>query len=84
MNSLLSPLFISYRNCGEKLIKCQANSFWVIVSVILMTALFYKALILHREIWCWSLLGRKGLTEAVTIFVKLSYYTEVVEFRLYI
>ena len=56
----------------EKLIKYQANSFWVIVSVILTTALFNKTLILQREIWCWSLLGLKGLTEAVTIFVKLS------------
>ena len=25
--------------------------------VILMTTLFYKALILQGEIWCWSLLG---------------------------
>ena len=31
------------------------------MSVILMTTLFYKALILQREIWCWSLLGLKGL-----------------------
>ena len=33
----------------------------VIMSVILMNTLFYKALILQREIWCWSLLGLKGL-----------------------
>ena len=26
-----------------------------------MTTLFYKALILQGEIWCWSLLGFKGL-----------------------
>ena len=26
-----------------------------------MTTLFYKALILQGEIWCWSLLGLKGL-----------------------
>ena len=32
------------------------------MSVILMTTLFYKALILQGEIWCWSLLGLKGLT----------------------
>ena len=32
------------------------------MSVILMTILFYKALILQGEIWCWSLLGLKGLT----------------------
>ena len=46
---------------GEKLIKYQANSSCVIMSVILMTTLFYKALILQGEIWCWSLLGFKGL-----------------------
>ena len=32
------------------------------MSVILMTTLFYKALILQGEIWCWSLLGLKGLS----------------------
>ena len=31
------------------------------MSVILMTTLFYKALILQGEIWCWSILGVKGL-----------------------
>ena len=31
------------------------------MSVILMTTLFYKALILQGEIWCWSLLGLKGI-----------------------
>ena len=31
------------------------------MSVILMTTLFYKALILQGEIWCWTLLGLKGL-----------------------
>ena len=61
MNSHLLPLFISYRNGGEKLIKYQANSFCVITSVILMTTLFYKALILQGEIWCWSHLSLKGL-----------------------
>ena len=29
-----------------------------------MTTLFYKALILQGEIWCWSLLGLKGLNIA--------------------
>ena len=47
---------------GRKLIKYQANSSRLIMSVILMTtALFYKALILQGEIWCWTLLGLKGL-----------------------
>ena len=27
-----------------------------------MTTVFYKAVILQRESWCWSLLGLKGLT----------------------
>ena len=62
LRSHLLPLFISYRSGGEKLIKYQANSSCVIVSVIFMTTLFYKALILQGEIWCWSLLGLKGLT----------------------
>ena len=39
----------------------QADSSCAIMSLILMTTLFYKALILQGEIWCWSLLGLKGL-----------------------
>ena len=62
MNSHLLPLFISYRSCGEKLIKYQATSCCVIMSVILMTTLFHKASILRGEVWCWSLLGLKGLS----------------------
>ena len=45
LNSRLLLLFISYRSSGEKLIRYQANSSCVIMSVILMTTLFYKALI---------------------------------------
>ena len=44
------PLFISYRSSGEKFIKYQANPSCVIMSVILMTTLFYKASILLGEI----------------------------------
>ena len=33
------------------------------MSVILTTTLFYEALILQGEMWCWSLLGLKGLRE---------------------
>ena len=58
--SLVTPIH-SYRCSWEKLIKYQANSSCVIMSLILMTTLFYKALILQGEIWCWSLLGLKGL-----------------------
>ena len=36
------------------------------MSVILMTTLFYKELILQGEIWCWSLLGLKGLIKRAT------------------
>ena len=61
LNSHLLPLFVSYRSNGEKLIKYQVNSSRVIMFVILMTTLFYKALILQGEIWCWSLFGLKGL-----------------------
>jgi len=32
------------------------------MSVILMTTVFYKAVILQGESWCWSLLRLKGLT----------------------
>ena len=35
------------------------------MSLILMTTLFYKALILQGEIWRWSLLGPKGLRMAL-------------------
>ena len=52
--------FISYRGSwgeGEKLIKYQANSSRVIMSEILVSSLFYKSLLLHWEIWCWSCLG---------------------------
>ena len=58
--------FIPYRSSGEKLIKYQANSSCLIMSVILMTTLFYKTLILQGEIWCWSLLGLKRVKDDVT------------------
>ena len=70
----LLPLFISYRSWGEKLIKYQANSSCVIMSVILMTTLFYKALILQGEIWCWSLkrtVTNVSTTSTVVIFTNL-------------
>ena len=42
MKSHLSPLFISYRSSGEKLIKYQANSSCVIMFVIFTSALFWS------------------------------------------
>ena len=52
LNSHLLLLFISYRSSEEKVIKYQANSSCVIMSVIVMTTLFYKVLILKGEIRC--------------------------------
>jgi len=63
LNSHLLPLFISYRGGREKLIKYQANSSCVSMSLILMTTLFYKALILQGQIWCWSHWRFKGLRQ---------------------
>ena len=74
---LLLPLFISYRSNGEKLIKYQANSFCMIMSVILITPLLYKALIFQGEIWCWSLLGLKGLRGASFLTVESKIIIEI-------
>ena len=75
------PVFLSYRSSGEKLIKYQANSSCVIMSVILMTTLFYKALILPGEIWCWSLLGLKGLKMLpFHLQIAVTYFTFFLEF----
>ena len=41
----------TFRSSGENLLKYQLDSSCVIMSVILMTTLFYKALILQGEIW---------------------------------
>ena len=64
---LMLPLFTSNRGSGEKMIAYQANSFCVIVSIIFSWPLcFTKALILQGEIWCWSLLGFKGLSTCLS------------------
>ena len=67
-------LFIYHRSSGDKLIKYQANTSCVILSLIFMTTLLYKALLLQGEIWCWSLLGFKGLNIAVVheVFILLA------------
>ena len=49
------------------LVKYQANLSCVIMSVILMSGLLYKALISQGEIWCWSLVGLKGITKGVEL-----------------
>ena len=59
--SFVAPIHFLQKQWGE-VDKNQANSSCVIMSIILMTTLFYKALILRGEIWCWSLLGLKGLS----------------------
>ena len=40
----------------------------MITSVILMTILFYKALISQGEIWFWSLLGLKVYMTKIFLF----------------
>ena len=80
MNSHLLPLFISYRSSGEKLINIQ-QIHCVIMCIILMITLFYKALILQEEIWCWSLSGLKGLKglchEDIAFVVYFCVYTSL-------
>ena len=49
--------------------KYQLDSSCVIMSLILMTTLFCKALILQGEIWRWSLLGLKGLRSLNTFHI---------------
>ena len=43
------------------------------MSIILMTTMFYKALILQGEIWCWSLLGLKGLIKFIDLQVDIEF-----------
>ena len=43
------------------MLKYQLDSSCVIMSLILMTTRFYKAVIFQGDIWRWSLLGLKGL-----------------------
>ena len=50
------------------------------MSVILMTTLLYKALILQGEIWCWSLFGLKGLTLGGMKFAQLKKHDNLVNF----
>ena len=59
------------RSRGEELIKYQANSSCVIMSVILMTTLFYKTLILREEIWCWKGELRRNCSPIGTIIQTL-------------
>ena len=56
----------------------QANSSCVIMSIIFMTTLFYKALILQGEIWRWSLLGPKELRTDQSILARAYLYTVII------
>ena len=59
---LSSPFFIHFVwHCLRELFKHQDISSLVIISFILMTCMFDQAVLLSREIGCWSLLGLKGL-----------------------
>ena len=57
----LLSLYVFSGSSGENLLKYQLDASCVIMSLILMNTLFYKAVILQGEIWLWSLLGLKGL-----------------------
>ena len=48
--SFVAPIHFPQKKWGEKLIKYQANTSCVIMSVILMTTLFFKVSILQGEI----------------------------------
>ena len=62
LDSHLLSLYFFNRSSWENLLKYQWHSSSLIMYSILMPlTLFYKALILQGEIWCWSLLGFKGL-----------------------
>ena len=54
-NSYLLSLRVFSGCSGENLLKYQLDSPCVIMSIILMTTLFYKALILQGEIWLYLL-----------------------------
>ena len=56
-NSHLLSRYDFNRRSGDNLLKCQLDSSCVIMFLILMTTLFYKAMLLQGEIWRWSLLG---------------------------
>ena len=56
------------------------------MSVILMTTLFYKALILQAEIWCWSILRLKGLIAhywIAGIFAKITLAGQISSIEIY-
>ena len=61
-------------------VKYQANSSCGIMSVILlilMTTLFYKALILQGEMLYWSLLRLRGLPEGFTVKLLTKFYSKI-------
>ena len=60
-NSHLLSLYVVNRSSEQNLLKYQLDSSCVIMFSILITTVFYKAVILRKEIWRWSLLGLKGL-----------------------
>ena len=57
----MSRLYVSYKSSSKKLLKYQLIVSCVIIFLILITNLFYRALISQAEFWYWSLLGLEGL-----------------------
>ena len=64
MQILLTGLYILLRTSWENLINHQDSSLSV-VYLILMICMCYKGLISWGEIWCWPLLGLKGLNSVL-------------------
>ena len=60
-DSYLQSLYVSYKSTSDKLLKYQLIVSCVIMSLILITNLFYKSLISRGEISYWTLLELKGL-----------------------
>ena len=64
-----SPYILFSTTCSwENLFKQQDSFSLVIISLILVTCTCYNALMWWGEIWCWSLLGLKGLMYCSTIW----------------
>ena len=70
----MSRLYVSYKSSSKKLLKYQLIVSCVIIFLILITNLFYRALISQGEFWYWSLLGLEGLKEICNLVPRVLSY----------
>ena len=70
----MSRLYVSYKSSSKKLLKYQLIVSCVIIFLILITNLFYRALISQAEFWYWSLLGLEGLKEICNLVPRVLSY----------